>query len=94
VSEITADFLYLRWLGDRREIPAYDWARARYVLSLGSGILDSSCQLVAFSRAQAGMRRGLTGARAKIVDDAFERLNLRRQLSGRHPVAAVFNREG
>ena len=55
------------WMQGTREVPAYDWERARYVLSLGSGILESSCQLVAFSRAQAGMRRGQTGARAKIV---------------------------
>lgn len=55
------------WMQGEREIPAYDWNGARYVLSLGSGILESSCQLVAFARAQAGMRRGKTGPRAKIV---------------------------
>lgn len=50
-----------------REIPAHDWSRARYVISLGSGVLESSCQLVHFARAQASMRRGSTGSRAKIV---------------------------
>jgi anaerobic selenocysteine-containing dehydrogenase len=55
------------WMQGVREMPAYDWNGARYVLSLGSGILESSCQLVAFARAQAGMRRGQTGGRAKIV---------------------------
>jgi len=37
------------------------------VLSLGSGLLDSSCQLVHFARAQAVMRRGQPTLRAKIV---------------------------
>jgi anaerobic selenocysteine-containing dehydrogenase len=45
--------------------PAYDWNGARYVLSLGSGVLDSSCQTVAFTRAAAGLRRDR--ARAKVV---------------------------
>jgi len=55
------------WMQGLREIPAYDWNETRYVLSLGSGILESSCQLVAFARAQPGMRRGQARARAKVV---------------------------
>jgi anaerobic selenocysteine-containing dehydrogenase len=50
-----------------REIPAYDWTATHCVLSLGSGILESSCQLVYFARAQAWMRRGEAGVRARIV---------------------------
>lgn len=56
-----------RWMQGVREVPAYDWTSARYVLSLGSGLLDSSCQLVHFARAQALMRRGQPTSRAKIV---------------------------
>ncbi len=50
-----------------REIPAFDWTRTRYILSLGSGVLDASCQSVYFSRAQGQLRRGTHGVRAKIV---------------------------
>jgi anaerobic selenocysteine-containing dehydrogenase len=57
----------LRWMQGVREVPAYDWTSARYVLSLGSGLLDSSCQLVHFARAQALMRRGQPTSRARIV---------------------------
>lgn len=49
------------------EPPAYDWANARYVLSIGTGILDSSCQLVAFARAQQERRVGAAGGRSKVV---------------------------
>ncbi len=48
------------------ELPAYDWSKARYVLSLGAGLLDS-CHLVAFARAQARGRQSLANRRAKIV---------------------------
>ena len=57
----------LHWMQGVRELPAYDWTSARYVLSLGSGLLDSSCQLVHFARHQVagaacpdrdGRRRG------------------------------------
>lgn len=50
-----------------REIPAFDWTRTRYILSLGSGVLEASCQSVYFARAQGHMRRGHNGVRAKIV---------------------------
>jgi anaerobic selenocysteine-containing dehydrogenase len=50
-----------------REIPAFDWTRTRYILSLGSGLLEASCQSVYFARAQGQMRRGRNGVRAKIV---------------------------
>jgi anaerobic selenocysteine-containing dehydrogenase len=50
-----------------RDVPAYDWSRARYVLSLGSEVLQSSCQMVYFARSRAHMRRGVSGTRSKIV---------------------------
>ena len=50
-----------------REVPAYDWGGARYVLSLGSEVLQASCQMVHFARSRAHMRRGVSGTRAKIV---------------------------
>jgi anaerobic selenocysteine-containing dehydrogenase len=50
-----------------REIPTYDWSSTRYVLSLGAGILESSCQMVYFTRSAARMRRGRDTQRAKIV---------------------------
>ena len=49
------------------EIPAYDWKHVRYVLSLGSGMLESTCQMVYFARSQAEIRRGRAGTRAKVV---------------------------
>lgn len=49
------------------EIPAYDWSSTRYVLSVGAGIMEASCQAVYFSRAAAYLRQGRPGARAKIV---------------------------
>jgi anaerobic selenocysteine-containing dehydrogenase len=49
------------------DVPAYDWTKARYVLSLGSSVLEASCQLVHFARAQGKIRRGTSGVRAKIV---------------------------
>ncbi len=57
----------VRLMQGGNEPPAYDWPRARYVLSLGSGLLDSSCQLVAFARAQHERRDGSAGGRAKVV---------------------------
>ena len=49
------------------EIPAYDWTSTRYVLSVGAGVLESSCQAIYFTRGAAFMRQGRGGARAKIV---------------------------
>jgi anaerobic selenocysteine-containing dehydrogenase len=57
----------MHWMQGVREIPAHDWNQTRYVVSIGSGILESSCQLVYFARAQASMRRGKSTARARIV---------------------------
>lgn len=54
-------------LTGRREIPAYDWQSTRYILSIDSGLLESSCQSVYFARGQAHMRRGNRRSRAKIV---------------------------
>ena len=42
---------------------------------------------------RARLRRIERGARAEVVDDAFERLNLRGQLAGRRAVAAVLDLE-
>ncbi len=48
------------------ELPAYDWSRTQYVLSLGAGLLES-CHLVSFARAQARGRKTVPVRRAKIV---------------------------
>ena len=45
------------------DVPAYDWPRARLVVSLGAEILSASCQKVHFSRAAATSTR----SRARIV---------------------------
>ena len=50
-----------------REIPAYQWEQTRYVLSLGAGILEASCQAIYFARATAWLKRGGTVERGKIV---------------------------
>ncbi|MDP6837692.1 MAG: molybdopterin-dependent oxidoreductase [Planctomycetota bacterium] len=49
------------------EIPAYDWKRANFILSLGSGLLESSCQLLAFARTKSEARGGGAGVRARIL---------------------------
>ncbi|HTL51055.1 MAG TPA: molybdopterin-dependent oxidoreductase, partial [Planctomycetota bacterium] len=54
-------------ISGNREIPAYDWRRAQYVLSLDSGLMESSCQSVFFARAQAQQRHSRAHSRAKIV---------------------------
>lgn len=48
------------------ELPAYDWAGARQVLSLEAGLLEDSCQSVYFARVAAELRRN-GGDRARIV---------------------------
>jgi len=45
------------------DVPAYDWPRAKLVVSLGAEILSASCQKVHFSRAAATS----TQSRARIV---------------------------
>ncbi len=50
-----------------RDIPAYDWSNTRYILSIGSSILEGSCQHIAFARAQAHLRHGDHGIRSTIV---------------------------
>jgi anaerobic selenocysteine-containing dehydrogenase len=50
-----------------REHPAYDWERTRYVLSLGAGVLEASCQAITFARATAWLKRGRSAGRGKIV---------------------------
>jgi len=47
------------------EIPAYDWENTRLVLSLGSGVLDASCQILHFARIRGWQRDG--GGRARII---------------------------
>lgn len=48
-------------------LPAYDWTDARYVLSIGAGILEASCQGIFFTRAAAQLRKGRSGHRTRIV---------------------------
>ncbi|HUH04448.1 MAG TPA: molybdopterin-dependent oxidoreductase [Kofleriaceae bacterium] len=48
------------------EVPAFDWTRAGYVLSLEAGLFEDSCQTVFLSRVAASMRRG-GGERPAIV---------------------------
>lgn len=49
------------------DTPAHDWTTTRYVLSIGAGVLESSCQAIYFTRAAAHLRQGTGGSRAKIV---------------------------
>lgn len=49
------------------EVPSYDWANVRHVLSLESGFLEGSCQAVYFSRVAASLHRGAIGQRATLV---------------------------
>jgi anaerobic selenocysteine-containing dehydrogenase len=51
-----------------RETPSYDWDSVRYVLSVGAGVLDASCQSISFARTSARLKRGRTVDRGKIVD--------------------------
>ena len=47
------------------ELPAYDWEHTRLVLSLGSGVLDASCQNLHFARIRGRLGEG--GLRARIL---------------------------
>jgi len=47
------------------EVPAYDWEHTRFVLSLGSGVLDASCQVLHFARIRGNERD--SGGRTRIV---------------------------
>lgn len=49
------------------ELPAYHWEETRYVLSLGAGLLEASCQAIYFARATAHLKRGNAALRGKIV---------------------------
>ncbi|MGD0090530.1 MAG: molybdopterin-dependent oxidoreductase, partial [Planctomycetota bacterium] len=49
------------------ELPAYDWERTRYVLSLGASLFESWCETIHFMRASSYLRRGLPGQRVKLV---------------------------
>lgn len=50
-----------------REVPAYDWAQTRYILSLGSGLLGSACQMMWFSKSQSPTTTWRGSSRARIV---------------------------
>jgi anaerobic selenocysteine-containing dehydrogenase len=60
-----AQLAAMRFMQGVEEVPAYDWENTRLVLSLGSGVLDASCQLLHFVRAR-GHHRGGEG-RARVV---------------------------
>ncbi len=49
------------------EVPTFDWAKADYVVSLGAGMLEDSCQLVYLARAAADAHRSRAGKRTTIV---------------------------
>lgn len=49
------------------EIPGYDAANTSYILSLGSGIFESTCNGIHFIRATGQFRRGNPTRRSKIV---------------------------
>ncbi len=49
------------------ELPAYDWTNTNYVLSLGTGLFESSCQMIHHARATSAMRLGQPGKRVKFV---------------------------
>jgi anaerobic selenocysteine-containing dehydrogenase len=49
------------------DVPTFDWAKADYVLSLGAGMLEDSCQLVYLARAAADVHGSNTGKRTTIV---------------------------
>lgn len=49
------------------DLPAYDWGGTHLILSLGSGVLESSCQSVYLARLTSHLRRDSGGGRARIV---------------------------
>ena len=55
------------WTQGVAEIPAHDWTHARYVLSIGAGMLEASCQSIYFTRAAAHSGKGRSGVRARFV---------------------------
>ena len=68
VSEVTADFLYLRWLGDRREIERYDRVqvdRSGGVRRVGGGSRSACCPRCARSMATSTTTGPATPRRAR-----------------------------
>ena len=63
----------LRLMQGIAEVPAHDWENVHLVLSLGSGVLDASCQLLHFARARSGRRGGAGRARIVHVGPALSR---------------------
>jgi anaerobic selenocysteine-containing dehydrogenase len=49
------------------ELPAYDWASARYVLSLEAGLLEDSCQMAYLARLTSQRQHGPGNTRSTIV---------------------------
>jgi anaerobic selenocysteine-containing dehydrogenase len=49
------------------DLPAYDWARTRYVLGMGSALFESWCQSIHATRAASKLRHGVPGNRVKFV---------------------------
>jgi anaerobic selenocysteine-containing dehydrogenase len=51
----------------QNDLPTFDWAHADFVLSLGAGVLEDSCQLVYLARSAADSHRGRGIKRTTIV---------------------------
>ena len=74
------------------DLPAYDWERTRLVLSLGSGVLDASCQILHFARIRDRERGGAGRARIVHVGPALSRtaMNADDWISARMGTNGVF----
>ncbi|MCA9000416.1 MAG: molybdopterin-dependent oxidoreductase [Planctomycetes bacterium] len=72
-SEHGAQLAAMEYMQGVSELPVYDWSNAAFVLSLSSGVLDTSCQLLHFVRALGEKGRKAERARVFHVDSVHSR---------------------
>ena len=92
MSEDGAQMAAMRAMQGIGDIPAYDWENARLVLSLGSGVLDASCQTLHFARMRDRGRGDMGRARILHVGPALSRaaMNADEWLSARPGTHGAF----
>ena len=91
-SDDGAQIAAVRAMQGVAEVPAYDWENTRLVLSLGSGVLTSSCQNLHFARMRGRSGAGLGRARILHVGPALSRtaMNADEWISSRPGTHAAF----
>lgn len=55
------------YMSGAADLPAYDWSSTRYVLGMGTALLESWCQTMHVMRASSELRAAVPGKRVKFV---------------------------